>query len=76
MSQFLNGQASKALIAFLTAVAAALPLYFGSAKWEPVVVMALGALTTYLVPNTPPGSGGKKDPSGMQPKEGTSVQLP
>jgi hypothetical protein len=53
MSQFLNGQASKALVAFLTAVAAALPIYYGSANWEPVVVMALGALITYLIPNQP-----------------------
>ena len=52
-SQFVNGQASKALVGVLTTVAAALPLYFSSAKWEPVIVMALGALTTYLVPNTP-----------------------
>ena len=53
MSQFLNGQASKALVAILTTVAAALPLYYGNAKWEPIVVMALGALITYLVPNSP-----------------------
>jgi hypothetical protein len=64
MSQLLNGQASKALIAVLTAVAATLPIYYGDAKWEPVVVMALGALITYLVPNTPPGSPGEGQPPG------------
>jgi uncharacterized membrane protein (UPF0136 family) len=53
MNQIVNGQASKALVAVLTAVAAALPLYFGTAKWVPVVVMGLGALLTYLVPNAP-----------------------
>ena len=52
-SQFANGQASKALVGVLTTVAAALPVYCGSAKWEPIVIMALGAVTTYLVPNTP-----------------------
>ena len=60
MSQLTNGQASKALVAILTEVAAALPLYYGNAKWEPVVVVALGALITYLVPNTPkPPAGGQ-----------------
>lgn len=61
MSQFLNGQASKALVAFLTAVAAALPIYYGSASWEPVVVMALGALITYLIPNQPKPPGQEED---------------
>ena len=49
--QLVNGQASKALVAVLTTVAAALPIYYGTAKWVPVVVMALGALSVYLVPN-------------------------
>ena len=53
LKQFVNGEASKALVGMLTTVAAALPLYFSSAKWEPIVVMALGAVTTYLVPNSP-----------------------
>ena len=53
LNQFVNGQASKALVGVLTTVAAALPIYYGPAKWEPIVVMALGALTTYLVPNAP-----------------------
>ena len=63
MNQLMNGQASKALVAVLTAVAAALPIYYGSAKWEPIVVMALGALITYLVPNQPrpPAEGPGKD---------------
>jgi hypothetical protein len=60
LGQLFNGQASKALVAILTAVAAALPIYYGSTRWEPVVVMALGALTTYLVPNSAaPGKGGE-----------------
>ena len=54
MSKLLNGEASKALVAILTTVAAALPVYFGSAKWLPLAVMALGAITTYLVPNSAP----------------------
>ena len=53
LSQLTSGQASKALVAGLTAIAAALPLYFGSARWEPVVVMAIGAVLTYLIPNAP-----------------------
>jgi uncharacterized membrane protein (UPF0136 family) len=65
MSQFIRGEANKALVAILTTVAAALPVYFSDAKWLPVVVMALGAIATYLVPNTPPASGGTKAPSGM-----------
>ena len=63
LSQFFNGQAAKALVAILTTVAAALPVYFGDAKWLPLVVMALGAITTWLVPNTPPPP--KDDPPGM-----------
>jgi hypothetical protein len=31
MSQFVNGEASKALVAILTTVAAALPIYYGNA---------------------------------------------
>lgn len=54
LRQFTTGQASKALVAVLTTVAAALPVYYGSAKWEPVVIMAVGAVTTYLVPNAQP----------------------
>ena len=65
MSQFIRGEANKALVAILTTVAAALPVYFGGAQWLPVVVMALGAIATYLVPNQPPASDGKKNPSGM-----------
>ena len=61
LGQLTNGQASKALVAVLTAVAAALPIYYGSAKWEPIVVMGLGALITYLVPNSPPPGGQGKD---------------
>ena len=60
-SQFFNGQASKALVAVLTTIAAALPVYYGNAKWEPIVIMALGAVITWLVPNTqkppPPPTG-------------------
>ena len=52
--QLLNGQASKALVAILTTVAAGLPIYYGTQKWVPIVVMGLGAVLTYLVPNTPP----------------------
>jgi hypothetical protein len=63
MSQFISGEANKALVAILTTVAAALPVYFSDARWLSVVVMALGAIATYLVPNTPPA--GTKDPSGM-----------
>lgn len=51
--QLVNGEASKALVAVLTTVAAALPIYYGTAKWVPIVVMGLGAVLTYLVPNAP-----------------------
>ena len=49
--QLINGQASKALVAILTTVAAGLPIYYGTAKWMPIVVMGLGAVAVYLVPN-------------------------
>lgn len=66
LSQFFNGQASKALVSILTTVAAALPVYYGSAKWEPVAVMVLGAVMTYLVPNAPKPDAPKSDqPLGM-----------
>lgn len=48
-----NGQASKFLVVVLTASASGLTEYYGTAKWVPVVVMAVGAITTYLVPNAP-----------------------
>lgn len=53
MNALLSGQASKFLVALLTAIAGALPLYFGTAKWEPIVVWAVGSVLVYLVPNTP-----------------------
>jgi hypothetical protein len=49
-----SGAASKFLVSVLTTVAASLPLYFGTAKWEPIAVMGIGALMTYLVPNSKP----------------------
>ncbi len=49
-----NGSASKFLVSVLTTVAASLPLYFGSSHWEPIAVMGIGALVTYLVPNSRP----------------------
>ena len=57
MSQFISGEANKALVAILTTIAAALPIYFGDTKWAPVVVMAIGAITTWLVPNSKPPTG-------------------
>lgn len=53
MSQFTNGEASKFLVAVFTAVAAALPVYFGTARWEPIVLYAIGAVLVYLTPNRP-----------------------
>jgi len=49
----LNGQSSKFLVALLSTASAALTTYYGSAKWEPIVVMCLGAVMTWLVPNSP-----------------------
>lgn len=48
-----NGQASKFLVMLLTAASAGMSEYYGTAKWEPVVVMGIGAIVGYLVPNTP-----------------------
>lgn len=47
-----NGSSSKFLVSVLTTVASALPVYYGTAHWVPVVVMGIGALATYLVPNS------------------------
>jgi hypothetical protein len=49
-----SGVAAKFVVSVLTTVAASLPLYFGTAHWEPIVVMAIGAVCTYLVPNAKP----------------------
>lgn len=68
--QLVNGQASKFLVSVLTAVAAALPVYFGGAKWEPVVIMALGAVLTYLVPNAPKPGGAPPAPVPPVPPAG------
>ena len=54
MKGLLNGEASKFLVMILTTVAAALPLYYGTTKWEPIAVMVVGAIVGYLVPNKPP----------------------
>jgi len=62
MSSFFNGQANKAIVAILTAVAASLPIYFSDATWLPIVISALGAITTWLVPNSPPPAGQGKEP--------------
>jgi type IV secretory pathway VirB2 component (pilin) len=51
-----NGTAAKFVVAVLTTVAASLPLYYGSAHWVPVVVMVIGAVSTYLVPNAKPAA--------------------
>ena len=59
-SQFIDGRAAKTLVAVLTTIAAALPIYFGDAKWEPVLVMALGAIATYLIPNSQPPADGQQ----------------
>lgn len=48
-----NGQASKFLVMLLTAASAGMATYYGTAKWEPVAVMGIGAVVGYLVPNTP-----------------------
>lgn len=53
MKGFLSGQANKALVSILGAVATSLSTYYGTAKWEPVVFAALTVLGTYLIPNLP-----------------------
>ncbi len=53
-SQLLTGELSKVLVAVLTAVSSALPIYFGTAKWEPLAIWALGIVIIYLVPNARP----------------------
>lgn len=55
-SQLVNGEAAKFVVYVLTTVAAGLPVYFGTAHWVPIVIMAVGAVTAYLVPNAKPVS--------------------
>lgn len=62
MRQFFNGQANKFLVALLGWVSASLPIYYGTAKWEPVAIAGVSVLMTWLVPNVksdqePPKSG-------------------
>jgi len=53
MIPFLNGQASKFLIAVATAASTWLTTSYGTAKWEPIVVTVIGAILVFLVPNSP-----------------------
>jgi len=48
-----DGTAAKFVVYILTTVAAALPVYFGTANWVPIVIMVVGAISAYLVPNKP-----------------------
>ncbi len=69
MKGFLNGQASKFLVAVAGAALTGLGTYYGTARWEPVVAGVISAVLVYLVPNspkqlagkrkTPPGDGGR-----------------
>lgn len=54
LTQFVNGQAAKSLVVILTSVATALTTYYGSAKWQPLVVLGVGIVVHYLVPNADP----------------------
>ena len=53
MKPLLNGSADKFLVSLLGAVSASLSIYWGTAKWEPVVIALLTALGTYFISNTP-----------------------
>lgn len=46
------GRYTKGLVAAMGAVSSSLSLYYGSSKWEPVVVAGLSALMVVLVPNS------------------------
>jgi hypothetical protein len=48
-----SGSISKFIVVVFGAIASALATFYGTARWEPAVVMALTALVTYLVPNSP-----------------------
>jgi hypothetical protein len=53
LNGLVNGQASKFLVGVLGAVSSGLATYYSTARWEPVVVMALTAIGIYLIPNKP-----------------------
>ena len=61
MSGFLNGSASKFLVSVMTALCTWLTTSYGTAKWEPVVITAIGALMVFLVPNSAKPSAAPKD---------------
>ena len=67
MKQFVNGQASKALVGLATAVTTWLSTEYGSRTWEPAAIAGIGAVLVFLVPNTPrpPADAPKGDPKGM-----------
>jgi hypothetical protein len=49
-----TGQASKFLVAVFSAAASAITVYYGTAKWEPAAIAAIGAVLTYAIPNASP----------------------
>ena len=48
----LNGTSSKFIVSILGVVSAGLATFYGTARWEPIVVMALSSIAVYLVPNS------------------------
>jgi hypothetical protein len=48
-----SGTISKFIVSVLGSASSALSLYYGSARWEPIVVMALTSIVVFLVPNAP-----------------------
>lgn len=47
------GQYSKAIVAALGALTSSLSVYYGTARWFPIVTAAVTVLVIYLVPNQP-----------------------
>ena len=68
MNQLTTGEASKFLVALFSAAASGLATYYGNARWEPVVVMGIGAVLTYLVPNASKPAQAAPQPAPDQPQ--------
>jgi hypothetical protein len=48
-----SGAVAKLLVGVFGAVSMALGVYYGTERWEPVVVAGLTAVVLWLVPNSP-----------------------
>jgi hypothetical protein len=51
VSVLLDGTANKFLVAVVGAISTSLSVYYGTTKWEPMVLAVITAVMTYVIPN-------------------------